>query len=86
MGTSKKSVLQLTNSMVNLDFSTRLKDVSCSTLLICGEKDNANKQAANDLANNIQNAEMKIIEGAGHEINTEAPEKLANVLNSFWQH
>ncbi|WP_334136777.1 alpha/beta hydrolase, partial [Muricomes intestini] len=85
MGMSKKSILALTNSMTDLDFSLNLKDVSCPTLLVCGKNDNANIRATNDLGNRIQNAEMKIIEDAGDEINTEAPQKLADVLNSFWK-
>ena len=85
MGMPKKNILALTNSMIDLDFSLNLKDVSCPTLLVCGKNDNTNIKATNDLGNRIQNAEMKIIEDAGHEINTEAPQKLADVLNSFWK-
>jgi pimeloyl-ACP methyl ester carboxylesterase len=66
--------------MVELDFSGRLKDVLCSTLIVCGEKDKANKQASQDLAENIPNSVLHLIENTGHEVNIEAPEKLAAIL------
>ena len=73
MGLPKKNVLQLTNSMVDLDLSPRLEDILSPTLLICGGKDNANKKSANNLAQMIPNAKVSIIDNAGHVLNTEAP-------------
>ena len=48
-GFQKKDFIQLTNSMLDLDFSKRLKDVSCPALIICERKDRANKKATKKL-------------------------------------
>ena len=44
----------LTKSMMELDFSARLKDINCATLILCGKKDAANRKVAKELAENIQ--------------------------------
>ena len=85
MGMQKNDIINLTTSMLELDFSTNLKDVSCSVMIVCGGKDNANKKAAMNLAQNIPNAEIQLIKDAGHEINIDAPDRLADILNAFWQ-
>lgn len=84
IGFEKTEFIRLTNSMQNLNFSNRLKDVSCETLIICGEKDTVNKSAAKSLAEKIKKAEFKIIEKAGHEVNKDAPQKLAEAIISFY--
>lgn len=68
---------------MNLDFSRRLKDISCKTIILCGKKDNANKKAVKAFAKSIPNAKLYIVKNAGHEINIEAPEKLAAILNDM---
>jgi len=85
MGMQKNDVINLTNSMMELNFSMKLKDISCQSMIVCGEKDNANKKAARQLVQNIPNAEIQLIKDAGHEINIDAPEKLADILNVFWK-
>jgi len=84
-GFQKKDIMQLTNSMIELDFSKNLCDISCPTLIVCGEKDKANKKAAKNLVENIPNANFHLVENTGHEVNIEAPEKLATILHAFWQ-
>ncbi|KOS71506.1 2-succinyl-6-hydroxy-2,4-cyclohexadiene-1-carboxylate synthase [Lysinibacillus contaminans] len=84
LGSSKHDFIQLTKSMMELDFSKDLTKVQCSTLVLCGEKDRANKRAAKKLAAQIPTAEMRTVRGAGHEINVEAPEQLASILNEFF--
>lgn len=83
LGSSKNDFIQMSNSMMKLDFSGNLKKVECNTLVLCGEKDKANKRAAKQLAELIPKAEFRTIVGVGHEINTEAPEILASLLNDF---
>jgi pimeloyl-ACP methyl ester carboxylesterase len=80
----KQDVIKLTSSMVHLDFTPKLKIISCPTLILCGEKDSANKKAAAILADNIPKAKFKLIKSTGHEANTESPEKLAAELNAFY--
>lgn len=83
-GFDKKAMIKLTGSMMDLDFSQKLKDISCPTLVLCGEKDNANKGACEKAAKFIPNARMGLIENSGHEVNVDAPEKLAALINSFF--
>jgi pimeloyl-ACP methyl ester carboxylesterase len=69
LGFQKNDFIKLTSSMDELDFSDRLKDVLCSTLIVCGDKDKANKQASQDLAENMPNSVLHLIENTGHEVN-----------------
>ena len=84
MGFSKRDFLQLCKTMMPLDFSDSLPQISCPALVICGEKDTANKKSSVKLANILVNAEFHELKDTGHEVNTEAPERLAAVLCSFY--
>lgn len=83
MGFGKAEFLQLCSTMMELDFSKALEKVTCPVLVICGEKDTANKKASIELADRLPNAELCLISGVKHEINMEEPEKLAEVLQKF---
>jgi len=84
MGISKKDALSLTKSMLRLDFSAELSRLTCPIMIICGEKDKANRKAAISMNNKILNAELSLVAQAGHEVNIEAPEELANLIGKFW--
>lgn len=51
MGFKKADVISLCRTMAELDFSDSLHKVSCPVLLICGEKDTANKKLQKNFAN-----------------------------------
>lgn len=84
MGLAKKDVLSLTSSMMELDFRQDLHRITCPVLVVCGEKDRANMKAAAELEALLPSAELKMIPNAGHEVNTDAPEKLSMVLNKLY--
>lgn len=84
-GFKKKDFIKLTSSMSKLDFKDNLKDIACDVLIICGEKDHANRKAANEMAEYMPNAEIQIVQKAGHELNREVPEKLAGILDCFYK-
>ena len=84
MAFDKKDTFALGNSMKSLDFSDRVQNIKCPALIICGKKDNANMKSAYYLAQNIKNAELKIIENVGHVVNEEAPEVLAKILDEYY--
>lgn len=44
MGFKKADVINLCGTMAELDFSDSLYKVSCPVLIVCGEKDTANKK------------------------------------------
>ncbi len=83
LGFSKNSFIRLSKSFITLDFSNRIAGIRCNTLILCGEKDKANKKAARELADHIPEAEFRTVKGAGHEVNVDAPEILASILNEF---
>ena len=81
MGLSKDGAIRLTRSMRSLDFSAKLGGIACPAAVVCGERDRANRGAAEELQRLLPNAELRIIPGAGHEVNRDAPEALAALLN-----
>lgn len=83
-GFQKAEFLRLCSSMMELDFSGSVRNIACPALVLCGERDSANKKAAMELADLLPNAELQIIGGAGHEVNLEAPEQLAEALRRFY--
>lgn len=83
MGLAKKDAVNLSKSMMNLDFRQNLQELKCPVLVICGEKDKANKKASSELARTLPHAELKIIKNAGHEVNIDASQKLSEILKSF---
>lgn len=84
IGITKSDLIQLTDSMTNLDFSRQLQDITCTSLIICGSKDTANKKAAKYMADSLPAAQIRMIKNAGHEINVEAPKTLTEILTSFY--
>ena len=84
MAFDKKDTFALGNTMKNLDFSDKVKNIKCPTLILCGEKDSANIKSAHFLSQNIKGAKLKIIEGTGHVVNEENPKMLANILTEYY--
>lgn len=85
MGFGKAEVLRLMGSMLDIDLGARLGEIVCPVLVLCGERDRANRRAAEELAGEIAGAELRLIEGAGHEVNTEAPAALAGAVDDFFR-
>lgn len=83
-GLTRKEFIALTRSMMELDLSGRIKEVTCPVLVVYGEHDKANRKAAELLAKELAYAKLKIIQNAGHEVNKEAPERLAYVISDFY--
>ena len=84
MGYKKADVISLCGTMAELDFSDSLHKVSCPVLLICGEKDTANKKTSKELCHYLNNACFHELAKTGHEANIEAPKELAIVLQRFY--
>ena len=83
MGIQKNDCIALTKSMTNLDFSKDLKNIVCNTLVVCGDKDSANKNAAKRLTENIPKAKFQLLKNTGHEANADNIEGLVAVLTEF---
>lgn len=83
-GFQKQDLIHLCSSMLDLDLREGLEKITCPTLVVCGQRDRANKPAAKELETRLPAAELRVVEGAGHELNTEAPEALGDLLRWFW--
>ena len=81
MGLSKSDVIGLSHSMRSLDFTSQLSRVTCPVTVLCGEKDSVNLKASKKLSELLPRATLQIVPGAGHEMNKDAPEIIAAVLN-----
>ena len=84
MAFDKKNTFALGDTMKNLDFSDRVKNIKCPTLILCGKKDSANMKSADYLSQSIRSAELKIIENTGHVVNEENPKALGDILNEYY--
>ena len=71
--------------MKKLDFTNKVQNIKCSTLIICGKKDSANIKSAYYLSENIKNAQLQIIENTGHIVNEENPKILAKILEEYYE-
>lgn len=80
IGLKKNDFITLTNSMVDMNFTSSLDKVNCPVLVICGEKDNVNKKAAIKLARELPNAKFSTVDNSGHEVNVDNPQGLANAM------
>jgi pimeloyl-ACP methyl ester carboxylesterase len=84
-GFGKEDFINLSKSMINLDFSNGLKNITCPVLVLCGDKDKANKKATDELSELIPKAEKHLIENSGHEVNINASKELAAILSKFYR-
>lgn len=84
-GFGKPDFISLCNTMAELDFSDSINQVSCPVLIVCGEKDKANKKASIELTDILKHSQFKEISETGHEVNLESPEKLASILREFYK-
>lgn len=84
MAFDKQDTFELCNSMKRLDFSDRVGEIQCPTLILCGEKDTVNLKSAHFLAQHIQGAELQVLERAGHAVNEDSPKALAERLHDFY--
>lgn len=83
IGLTKNDFITLTNSMADMDFTSRLDKVNCPVLVLCGEKDNVNKKAAVKLAKKLRNAKFSTIKNSGHEVNIDNPQGLAKTMGTI---
>lgn len=83
MGMKKDDFINLTKSMMDINFEEQLNKIQCPVLIICGEKDTPNKKASVNLSNYIRKSQIQFIKNAKHEVNADTPKELAEVINKF---
>ncbi|MFK8242713.1 MULTISPECIES: alpha/beta hydrolase [unclassified Facklamia] len=84
MGFAKENFINIANSIKELDFTDRLKDIQCKVLVINGDKDTVNRKASRELSRLIPNSELVILNQSGHEANIDNPVELAKIINNFY--
>lgn len=82
-GLTKARLREILNVVSRIDFRKSLPGIEQRTLVICGSKDRPNLSAARALAEAIPNASLEMIEGGGHELNTERPVEFGHLLAGF---
>ena len=85
MAFNKKDTFILGSTMKKLDFSNKVQNIKCPTLVVCGENDSANIKSAHYLVENIKNAKLEIMKNTGHIINEENPKELSKLLIELWK-
>lgn len=80
-GFEKNSFIRLCKTMMQLDFSNCV--ISCPALIICGEKDRANKKSSYELSKKL-GSKLIFLKNSGHEVNVDSPERLSEILSKFY--
>lgn len=83
-GVSKSNMLSISSSMRRLDYSNRIKNISCPVYIVCGSKDKANMKAAVSLNEALPISSLEFVDGAKHEVNIDKPDVLAEVINAAY--
>lgn len=84
LGFGKEDFIRLCATTGQVNLTAALPGIPCPTMMLCGEKDSANKKAALGLSSRIPGGKLVLIPQAGHELNKDCPEKLAEILRKFW--
>ena len=77
------SEFSATGTLKNYNKVSQLKKIACTTLLICGEYDEARPNTAKQYVKKISNAAFVEIENASHAILTEKPTQLIRTIRQF---
>lgn len=82
-GVSKERLLQALEAARATDLSDALPRIDARTLVLVGARDKANQPGARALADGIPGARLRIVQGAGHAVNEDAPHDLVQILRDF---
>lgn len=80
---TKKQVIALVSSMKMIDLTRQLDNVTCQVLVVCGDRDRANKRAAQKLARLLPRATVTYVSNAGHQVNLDNPRHLSADIKEF---
>ncbi len=83
LGLQKQDFINLVNTTYDVDIPSKVNDVICKTLIVCGENDFINLESSKIIYNSIENSELSIIKNAAHTVNIDNPIELSKILNEF---
>ena len=84
-GLQKEDFLSLTSSMIDIDLTENLDKINCPVLVLCGEKDKANRRTGQQLSELLPYGKFLTIPNAGHELTVDAPHILGAQLTTFYR-
>ena len=80
----EKPYLKTLEASVAQDRASPLEDIRAPTLVVAGSEDSVYPlPIARDMARRIPGAELAVIEGAGHLVNLEQPERFNDIVLAF---
>ncbi len=82
-GLNKQQLIQLSQSMHNLNLKAHTPKIQCPAIAICGEKDRINYRATKQFAQLVPHAQSLLLQQARHEVNIEKPVELSGVIKQF---
>lgn len=82
-GVSKARLLEALEVARELDLTEALPRVRASTLVVVGSKDRVGQLGARALVDGLGDARLRVVQGAGPTVNTDAPAELVQVLRDF---
>lgn len=82
-GVSKDRLMEVLQAAREADLTDALPRIAAPTLVLVGAKDKANQPGARALADGLPDASLRIVQGAGHAVNEDAPVELVSVLREF---
>jgi pimeloyl-ACP methyl ester carboxylesterase len=82
-GVSKERLLQALELARRTDLTAALPRITAPTLVLVGARDRANQPGARALAAGIEGARLRVVDGAGQQLNEERPEELVDLLEEF---
>lgn len=78
------AIYHQSRAILHNDTSDRISNISCPTLVVVGKEDILTPVAfSKQLADNIANAELLVIESSGHGFLVESPDAVAKVMLQF---
>lgn len=84
MGLDKAAAIRLCRTMARLDLQSYVASIRCPALVLCGEKDAANRKSALRLQAQLPQARLCLLPDAGHEVDRDVPEALGRALAGFF--
>lgn len=85
-GLSKPQFMQMLDVVAQVDLREDLPRITAPSLVLCGSKDPFNLPAAKAIAAVLPEAELRVISGGGHELNTDKPEDFAQAVQDLLSH
>lgn len=82
-GVSRERMLGAIDALKALDATSSLRQVASPTLVVVGSRDRAGLPAAQQLARDIPDARLEVVDGGGALLNTESPAALATLTADF---